>query len=83
MKAVLVIDMPESCGPCRFSTRGTHPFCIATDRTHLVDISKGDRPSWCPLKEMPKKMIPEMVMGNTYAEGIVKGWNDCLEEIER
>ena len=51
MKAVLLLDkMPSMCGMCRFSTRGTHPFCIATDRTHLVDISKGDRPSWCPLK---------------------------------
>lgn len=54
MKAALLLDkMPFMCGMCRFSTRGTHPVCIATDREHFVDISKGGRPSWCPLKEIP------------------------------
>lgn len=53
MKVVLLLDkMPFICGMCRFSTRGTHPVCIATDREHFVDIHNC-RPSWCPLKETP------------------------------
>ena len=33
------------------------------------------------IKPLPEKMIPEMVMGNKFAEGCVQGWNDCIDEI--
>ena len=34
-----------------------------------------------PMRPLPKKLIPEMVMGNEYAIGCANGWNDCLHEI--
>lgn len=34
------------------------------------------------LRPLPQKMIPEMVMGSKFAEGCVKGWNDCIDAIE-
>ena len=34
-----------------------------------------------PIELIPKKMIAEMVIGNRYAEGCVKGWNDCIDTI--
>ena len=91
MKSVLVIDMPPTCYECPFAMRKYRTLvtsnkyventfaCVLTHKT----ITSTKRSRFCPLKEMPSKMIPEMVMGNSYAEGIVKGWNDCLEEIEK
>lgn len=74
--------MPFMCGMCRFSTRGTHPVCIATDREHFVDISKGGRPSWCPLKEMPeRKRLPHETDEDDILFGKACGWNECIEEM--
>ena len=97
MKSVLVIDMPPTCYDCPLAMYLYEP--LATSKKHkefkkykdnmlacvLTDtaITSTKRRRFCPLKEMPNKMISEMVMGNSYAEGIVKGWNDCLEEIEK
>ena len=79
MKAILVIDMPKNCSECpMFGNTHDYQYCEVTDW-----ITDGTyKPSWCPLKPMPEKMIAEMVMGNKFAEGCVQGWNDCLEEIE-
>lgn len=76
MKAILVIDMPNNCEECNiiyFQGHGERSTCDSGDWSK--------RPSWCPLKDLPSKMIPEMVMGNKFAEGCVQGWNDCLDAI--
>jgi hypothetical protein len=85
MKAILVLDeMPCACAECPLHTHVEFDYyydesiCLATGN-EILDTTIVNR--MCPLKEMPNKMIPEMVIGNRYAEGIVKGWNDCLEEI--
>lgn len=69
MKAILVIDMPESCEECccAFYTEGMyHDYCQAVG--YKTDIKgygcepslfdkeyKGKRPDWCPLKPLPRK----------------------------
>ena len=53
MKVVLLLDkMPEACGLCQFSERGYQPHCIASGRTHAINLHRADRPDWCPLKPM-------------------------------
>lgn len=95
MKVALLFDkMPFSCGMCRFSTRGIHPVCIATDRERFVNISKDGRPSWCPLQEMPKKRgkmfltersqnDTDLMVKSAFANCYTDGWNACLEEINK
>ena len=78
MKGVLVIDMPPTCWDCPVCSEG---YCMADVSIENKDF-ESSRDARCPLKEMPNKMIPEMVMGNSYAEGIVKGWNDCVDYLE-
>lgn len=81
MKAILVLDeMPAGCLRCH----------LAIDHCHgTIPPEKyyDKRPSWCPLKEMPKKMDEEdyrqKVNGNgDYYEQVI-GWNACIEELEK
>ena len=90
-KAILVMDMPDSCFHCdcchekpydrRYRIEG-EKFCGIEDMevSGYYDSFYSEepmRPSWCPLKEMPEKM---KYCNGTY-NGEVKGWNLCLEEI--
>ena len=82
MKAVLVIDkMPKSCADCRLK-RGL--FCGESgnslhDYIHYND-KPSDKPDWCPLKPIPKKM-EESWMETPNDCDYRMGWNDCLDEI--
>ena len=81
MKAILVIDMPKTCGGCP---------CMRVSNTGFVcqmewrDIDPDHIPSWCPLKPMPEpKPIKQEIMGEDYYIGFYgQGWNDCIKEIE-
>ena len=77
MKAVLVIDeMPKECDECPMYDFGWGEYCMATGKSVKAD---GKEP-WCPLKEMPNKMAVE---DRWYSEEFARGWNECLEEIEK
>ncbi len=88
-KAVLIIDMPESCAECPFNSWLN--VCKLKQRLekawlchfYLTDpqVKNGGRPSWCPLCKLPEKKEekPEGVFELTYNEG----WNTCLDEITR
>ena len=90
-KAILVMDMPDSCFHCdmchekdydiRYKIEGDK-FCSienveVNDYYNGFYVDKFVRPSWCPLKELPAKM---KYSNGTY-NGEVKGWNRCLEKI--
>lgn len=76
MKAILVIDeMPTNCYECNF----------AIDLCHGTIPSQeyyNKRPSWCPLKPMLEKQELTTEAGE-YVYAYRKGWNECLEEIEK
>lgn len=91
-KAVLVMDMPESCKKCVFC-RGLNACklkkYLAGDRIctiYTVDkqIMEGGKPDWCPLRELPEKM-PDLEHGYENVEkSIVRtGWNACLDAIAK
>ena len=88
MKAVLVIDMPTSCYACQLRVSGencAYDYCSAKN----MDLEEDAFPSWCPLKELPKKtnIYPEFEnIGDidarlAYFCGNEDGWNDCIDEI--
>ena len=86
MKAILVVDKPESCTSCLLGIYHRKWFCLKT----LKDIDIADRyhiPNWCPLKPMPKEEdIYEVGMDEEDTRAKQqwnKGWNACLEEIEK
>ena len=85
-KAILVMDMPDSCLDCRFCREideGIEACCEIMDEPNdsslfrMIEDYCQCRPNWCPLKELPEKM---KYCNGTY-NGQVKGWNLCLEEI--
>ena len=56
MRAILVIDMPESCDDCQLAYDYR---CFITwkefeekEENYIISYP---RPTWCPLKPMPKK----------------------------
>lgn len=95
-KAILVIDMPDSCFHCdcchekpydnRYKIEG-EKFCgiedMEVDKYYDSFYSeKSMRPSWCPLKELPTKENGEMkIRSDEYSDGFTDGFNACLDVI--
>ena len=82
MKAILVIDMPDSCFHCQLELYGSQ--CGANYKNTAGNANK--RPSWCPLKPLPQErefgkrnILPIKVDGNSFA----LGWNACLKELDK
>lgn len=90
-KAVLVMDMPESCDMCDFADDTQPPrygertlYCnapgIGDDATDYIAC----RPDWCPLRELPEKMEelpPEKYEFGSLGRAFVAGFNGCLDKI--
>lgn len=81
-KAILVMDIPKSCGECSicaswqksaFSAR--EYWCPVMDNK---DVEPNKKPVWCPLKEVPKKKKDTLM---TNYSRYVQGWNDCIDRI--
>ena len=72
VKAILVVEMPKNCAKCKLQyLQGIgEAICNAVDWE--------ERPSWCPLKPMPEKQ-EYAVLSPSYR----RGWNDCIEELEK
>ena len=86
-KVVLIMDMPEQvcqkCTLCHETENDDEYLCCATGKL----LSDGEKPDWCPLRELPERME----ICGTYAEYYAKGglmpsyklgWNKCLDAIE-
>ena len=82
-KAILIIDIPDSCSKC--------PFVEHEDEGWLYcSIHNGDtafafkRAEWCPLKPMPEKQEVSGYDGycmNQCCTRRERGWNDCINKI--
>lgn len=87
-KAVLVMDMPETCKDCscKYPSYKDDALydCAITGKTIPIDGGRyGEKPNWCPLRELPEKM---KVCGKyPQPDGITPsykvGWNACLDKI--
>ena len=82
-KAVLVMDMPESCADCQLADDDPSGlYCPLADDYYDGADSSEDKASFCPLRELPEK-IPELKSGYEDIRTSIRrvGWNACLDEI--
>lgn len=84
-KAVLVMDMPESCPDCRFF-ESDWKECYAISKRYNRDVMTEEaKPNWCPLRELPEKREinhnKNHYISNFWTEAKGVGWNACLDEI--
>lgn len=86
-KAILVMDMPESCKQCVFC----HGLNACKLKKYLVgdkictvytvdkQIMEGGKPDWCPLRELPERK--KLTYADLSADNKANGWNACLDKI--
>ena len=86
-KSILVIGTPECCAECQFArwpVKGDGD-CFALHKEQNIKIPEIylyenlGKPNWCPLKSFPDKL--EQSAGITYWNGVIDGWNQCIDEI--
>lgn len=71
-KAILVIDMPNSCMDCPlFVTSDYGAYCV-------LDDTRSDKASGCPLQQAPEE---ELVWFDDERGDWERGYNSCLREI--
>lgn len=74
-KAVLIMDMPESCFGCNFlycNADAGVDSCQAMKVSRIVDSETYEKPDWCPLRELPEKKE-----NDSFLKEAVK--NDCFD----
>lgn len=85
-KAILVIDMPESCGSCDICFLDEYSyFCSASLLVGVLEdvyeyVRGGTKPDWCPLKLAPEKKLP-YITSSDYLNGFGSGYNACIDDI--
>ena len=75
-KAMLIMDMPESCAECKLYVKGKY----RTDKCRITMLemnNKFGKPSWCPLRELPERWEPTSLDDDAY----YMGYNACIDEI--
>ena len=71
-KAILVIDMPDSCDKCPLLLRHEEERCCWVEGRNSFTI----KPSWCPLKPAPE-LQDEWYDDDDW----IIGYNNCVHEI--
>ena len=80
-KAILVIDMPNSCDKCPlFNSYYSDMTCRANGNGINYPYPKEKRQEWCPLKETPQKAVG-FGTDNQYMMGRKDGWNACIDNV--
>ena len=94
-KAVLAMDMPDSCMGCNFlycNVESNVDSCQAMEVSKIVDLEKEDKPDWCPLRPVPEKLQEEYedkvktINGDRISVGsgidsVAVGYNQCIDDI--
>ena len=78
-KAILVIDMPESCDQCPLLLRFMEERCCVPEKRNSFTT----KPYWCPLKPVPEKYDVGIDYGNYKSVDYEFGYNRCIDEILR
>lgn len=90
-KAVLFMNMPETCSDCMFCRElheGIEACCeiesepLDESLCRMIDLEIGycqGRPVWCPLKKIPDVKCDKCF--NDFSHGYQCGWNDFRKQI--
>lgn len=81
-KAILVMDMPDSCVSCPLFGNHYSDLCCKALNNRSIDYPypKEFKQEWCPLREMPQKK-EEIVCTSLFSIAKKNGWNDCIDTI--
>lgn len=82
-KAVLLMDVPETCLDCNLCVLDTDGSisCYYNKREICSNVEENNsHPEWCPLRELPEE-DHENHYPDEWEDGYADGWNDCLREI--
>lgn len=75
-KAILVMDMPESCADCQLADDDPSGlYCVPADDYYDGSDSSEDRASFCPLQELPDKKC------GVWTDGMITAYNKYLSEV--
>ena len=79
-KAVLVMDMPETCKDCscKYPSYKDDALydCAITGKTIPINGGRyGEKPNWCPLRELPDEKC------GAWTDGMIAAYNKYLSEI--
>ena len=86
-KAILVIDMPNSCNECKIRFDDEYSNWCPYDNLESNGVWKyvdsGTKPDWCPLKPIPEKydVLAAIENNPNYDPSYDIGRNDCIDEI--
>ena len=89
-KAILVMDMPDSCLDCRFCREideGIEACCEIMDEPsdsslcRMIEDYCQCRPNWCPLRHVPSKRYHSMYGYGKVETSEDKIWNRLIDEI--
>ena len=84
-KAVLLMDVPETCLDCNLCVLDTDGSisCYYNKREICSNVGENNsRPNWCPLKSLPdRKEITETYKWEDRLPSFKCGWNWCLDVI--
>lgn len=79
---MLIMDMPETCYECPFLDEADN--CLAMN-IYYTDVEVMiEKPTWCPLKEVPKKKEVSKYDGycmNMACTERNRGYNACIDKI--
>lgn len=79
-KAVLIMDMPDSCMGCNFmhiDEENGVENCQAKENVRKIDIEKEAKPDWCPLHPLPDIKMDRLNINKSFCDG----WNACIDVI--
>ena len=94
-KAMLIMDMPSSCDKCELKVLPNPWSFMICGKTKKHIESGNQRPTWCPLREVPSKHedghTVKVAIENdcydgfeyerAYCDGKDAGYNACIDEI--
>lgn len=80
-KGLIVIDIPDNCGGCRFFRQFTG--FAQTCSYYNCDTDARIKPSWCPIHPFPKRKynIDPLYENDEWCDGYNSGWNACVDEV--
>lgn len=80
-KAILLVDMPESCEDCELCTEDNYAdyHCVAL--LESVNIYKKEKLKDCPLKPLQQHKLTDLEKTTDYSCGWEQGYNACIDEL--
>lgn len=79
-KAILVMDMPESCAWCPLGRLFGTAGAVECNAANKINRNCESVPDWCPLRPLPEKIHNDNGY-DEYSDGYDAGWNACIDAI--